>query len=128
MTGTQFEDHGLRAGLWQGRLTGEAPARLVLALDGQVLAEAAPEADAGSGWRVAMPVPAAALGSGLRVLVLLGDEGGPGEPLGPDAQRLAALTLSAGAPVEGDVQAEIALLRAELDLLKQVLRRMVAEG
>lgn len=127
MSGTHFEDHGLRAGIWHGRLTGTAPARLALVLDGQVLAETVPQAD-GEGWRVALPVPAEVLGQGLRVPVLLGDEGGPGDPPGPDARQVAALTIRAGAPAEGDLQTEIALLRAELDLVKQVLRRVLAQG
>lgn len=122
----RFEDHGLRAGIWHGRLTGGvAPARLLLMLDGRLLTEAAPEAEeSGGGWRVAMPVPAEALGEGLRVPVLLADAGPAGAPPGAEAQRLAALTLSAGAPLDGDMAAEIALLRAELELLKQVVRRL----
>lgn len=127
----QFEDHGLRAGIWHGRLAGDAaPARLLLMLDGRLLAEAVPEVEApaaaGGGWRVAMPVPAEALGEGLRVLVLLADAGPAGALPDAGAQRLAALTLSAGAPLDGDMAAELALLRAEMELLKQVVRRLAA--
>lgn len=122
-----FDDHGLRAGIWHGHLHGgAAPARLLLVLDGRVLAEAVPETDPEGGWHVAMPIPAGALGPGLRALVLLADTGPAGAAPGAEAQRLAALTPATGVLLEGDLQAEVALLRAELDLLKQVVRRLAS--
>lgn len=127
-----FENLGLRAGIWHGRLAGgggTAPARLLLVLEGRVLAERVPQEGDGAGpdgWPVAMPVPPEALGQGLALLALLADPGPSGAPPMPQAQRLATLTLSAGAPLAGDdVQAELALLRAEIELLKRVMRQML---
>ncbi|MDO5647059.1 hypothetical protein [Paracoccus sp. (in: a-proteobacteria)] len=119
---TQFDDHGLQDGAWRGTLTGDRPARLAVIHLGQVVAEIAPDSDT-----VALPVPARALSSGLQTLLLMGDNGAPGEPLRADAQQLGHLAILAGQPLEQDALAEIASLRAELDLMKREFRRFAAE-
>lgn len=119
MAETQFEDCGVRAGIWQGRLTGAPVDRLTLVLDGQVVSVAEAEAEAdGDGWRVAMPLPPHVLGQGSRVVLLMGEAQGV-------TQRLGALTMCVGTSLDADAQAEIALLRSEMDMLKQVVRQLV---
>ena len=47
---------------------------------------------------------------------------------GPGAPVLGRLDLRAGQPLAQDVLAEIALLRAELELMKREFRRLAAGG
>lgn len=125
----EFESHGLTEGVWSGILTaGELPARVALVLHGRVLAEARLAEDGAGVWRLAVELPRAAICEGAHSLLLIADGGqGLDAPL-PGAQRLGRLDLMAGAPLEGDLVAEIALLRAELDLLKREFRRLATDG
>src|SRR5699024_8548519 len=108
-----FHDKGLSRGVWQGRVTGATlPRRVCLVLDDRLLAEAALRPDAEGGADIAMPVPAKGLGDGLTRFRLLADMGSPGAELAPDAHQLSVLAILAG-----DLQAEIMLMRSEIDLL-----------
>ncbi|MEL6801706.1 MAG: hypothetical protein AAFO80_17685 [Pseudomonadota bacterium] len=114
----------LRAGIWEGRLTGaphEAGApglaayHLEQALEGVTLEAVDETHDA---WTVKVPLPSTILSEGVQtVLVREGAEG----------DTLAVITLVAGTPLEEDMTAEIALLRAELDMLKRAFRRHCVE-
>lgn len=113
-----FESHGVRGGTWHGLLSGgAAPDRVVLSHQGEILAEArlTPE---GEGWRVEVDLPGAVVSDGVQTLMLLAESGS--EP----ALTLARLALLAGRPLEDDLLAEIAALRAELELVKRELRKM----
>ena len=50
-----------------------------------------------------------------------------GQDSGPDGHVLARLSLLAGDPLDEDLAAEIAALRAELELVKRELRRFAAD-
>lgn len=114
----------LRAGIWEGRLTGAAHTggapglaayHLEQALDGVTIE---PVADTDDAWSVKVPLPSTILSEGVQtVLVREGAEG----------DTLAVITLVAGTPLEEDMTAEIALLRAELDMLKRAFRRHCVE-
>jgi hypothetical protein len=67
-------------------------------------------------FAVRVPIPAGILTEGVQTVLLRA--GG---------EVLAHITLITGVPMEDDLRAEIALLRAELDLLKRAFRRHCAE-
>ncbi|WP_265502120.1 hypothetical protein [Paracoccus beibuensis] len=122
-----FEDHGLRGGVWRGCLRGtQAPARVVLVQHGEIMAEVVPVADGPDAWHVELGLPAEVLTSGVQTLLLKAEEGARGEGLRPDGRVLARLVLLAGQPLDEDLMAEIATLRAELELVKRELRRFAA--
>ncbi|MEO0694348.1 MAG: hypothetical protein AAFY90_15905 [Pseudomonadota bacterium] len=114
----------LRAGIWEGRLRGAPHAagapglvayHLEQTLDGVAVE---PVADTDDAWSVKVPLPSTILSEGVQtVLVREGAEG----------ETLAVITLVAGTPLEEDMTAEIALLRAELDMLKRAFRRHCVE-
>lgn len=114
----QFESHGVRGGTWRGRLSGgTAPERVILSHHGETLAEATLTPDA-EGWQVEVDLPGTVVSDGMQTLMLLAETGS--EP----ALTLARLALLAGRPLEDDLLAEIAALRAELELVKRELRKM----
>lgn len=115
-----FHDKGLAQGVWHGRVTGATlPQRVCLVLEDRLLSEAALRPDAEGGADIAMPIPPEGLGDGLTRFRLMADMGAPRDALLADAQSLAALAFLAG-----DLQAEIMLMRSEIDLLKQSLREL----
>lgn len=123
-----FESFGLKAGIWAGVLDRtEAPKRVLLIHLGTPVAEAKVRADKSSGlWRIEVAVPAHCLSDGVQSFALLADDGESDQPM-PGAERLATLSLVAGAPLDYDLRAEIDLIRAELDLLKREFRRIATE-
>lgn len=100
----------IRAGLWEGQWQGRAPALRVVH-EGREIPGLAVRRE-GEGWGLSLPIPVGLLSEGVQVFLLCeGDE-----PVG-------RFTILAGAVLDDDLRAEVALLRAELDLLKQVVRR-----
>ena len=106
---------GLRDGTWQGILTGDpdgpAPA-LILTHLGRRVADADLTADGPGRWTVRVAIPARCLAEGWTSFMIQ-------EIGGHDT--LAAFSFLAD---DGeDLRGEVALLRAELDLLKGAVRR-----
>ena len=123
-----FESLGLRSGIWQGVLRRDtAPGRLMLVHMGSRVAEALATPDPEGGWRIAAAIPPEQLSDGVQNFLLIEDQGSETEPPQPGANRLGSLTLIAGALLDEDLLAEMALLRAELELLKKELRRLASE-
>ncbi|MEF9605250.1 hypothetical protein O4J55_24165 [Paracoccus sp. PXZ] len=123
-----FESFGLKGGFWQGVLHRHAqPGRLVLVHMGSRVAEARVTAETEGRWRVAAAIPAERLSDGAQSFLLLEDQEAEGEPPQPGARHLASLTLVAGDVLDGDLHAELSLMRSELELLKKELRRLAAE-
>lgn len=119
-----FHDKGISDGIWHGRLTGEAmPRRVCLVVDGRIMAETRLEPAAGDGADIALPVPPQALRGGLVTLRLMADMASPRADLADDAHEVATLSV-----LIGDLQAEIMLMRSEIDLLKRSLRRLANEA
>lgn len=113
----QFKSHGLKSGVWSGVLTGKmAPARLTVTLRGEDVAQAALTPLAPGEWQMRVPLPAALLSDGTHSLALQADGGGV----------LARLPIIAGAALDDDLIAEIALLRDELELLKREFRHFAS--
>ena len=120
----KFESHGVVAGCWTGALQGTGtPPELSVVHRGQVVAMAALR-DAGPGvWSVTADLPATVIGSGVNGLVLVA-----GDPDSAGSRVLGSLTLVAGTVAGDDLLAEVAQLRAELELVKREFRRFAAGG
>lgn len=113
MTSTTLTPIRFENALWEGHVTSESTPQIeVLYLDeplpGVVLA---PDAD---GWALRIPVPPSALSEGVHCIVIRDEITG---------QKLGDFTIIAGSPAEDELRSEVALLRAELDLLKRAFRR-----
>lgn len=120
-----FSSIGLKGGVWEGALRGEAaPPRVALTLNGRTvgLAEVHPEGP--DMWRIRAPLPADTLSDGTQTYLLIGDDGEGLEGPRPGAVRLGKLPLLAGVALDEDLRAEIDLLRAEIDLIKREFRRL----
>lgn len=122
-----FESHGIRGGVWTGRLRAEQrPARVCATCMGEVVAEALLTGKEDGMWEIRLDLPGSLISDGIATLVLVADQGEAGAPVGPDSVRLDRLTLAAGKPLDQDLAAEVSALRAELELLKREFRRFAA--
>lgn len=109
----------IAGGVWEGALSGagaEAPAITALHAGRAVEGVEVVPGQAGQ-FAVRVPIPAWALNEGVQTFVV--QAGG---------ETLATFTLVAGQPLDEDIRAELALIRAELDLLKRAFQRHVREG
>lgn len=108
-------------GTWEGVVTGapedKAPA-IEVTLDQEALSGVQLDPLVEGGHLLRVPVPAEAIGDGIRVFVIR--DAGDGTTLGQFA-------VIAGEPADDSMAAELALLRAELDLLKRAFRRHCVE-
>lgn len=111
----------IRAGVWEGVLSGagEAPRIEALHLD-TVLPDVtlSPVAGRPGDHAVRVPIPVSALSEGVQTFVIRDPASG---------ERLAHFTIVTGVPLEQDIRAEVDLLRAELDMLKRAFRRHCLE-
>ncbi len=126
----EFHSHGVACGIWSGRLeTAKPPARLCVLHEGEVVAEAALTPDVGGeGWLVRVELPGRVIRDGVHSVLLIAAQGRPGDPPGIAAQVLGRLDLCAGQPLPADLLAEIAQIRAELDMIKREFRRLAMDG
>ncbi len=123
MSAFDLTETGLANGVWEGvitRLEGEgesgAPEIDVRHMDGPVQSEIQETGD--GRWLLKVPVPSEAIADGVHVFVIYDQN---------SDEKLGDFTLLAGEPVADDIRAEIALLRAELDMLKRAFRRHCLE-
>lgn len=117
MSETKLTKTRIRAGIWEGVLSGSstAPKLEVLHLEAPVAgASVAAVPERAGEWLVRVPIPAALLSDGVQTFLIR--DGGSGE-------TLAHFTIITGVAMEDDLRAEIDLLRAELDMLKRAFRR-----
>lgn len=113
-----LEPGRIAGGVWEAALSGAAEAVPVEVLTGGRAVEGVevrPLPDGRLALRV--PIPAWALNEGVQVFLV--QAGGA---------VLGQFTLIAGEAAAGDIRAELALLRAELDLLKRAFQRHAREG
>jgi hypothetical protein len=107
-------------GWWEGRLegAGDAPPAAEARHQDRPLPGLAAAAVPGApgAWTLRLPIPADILSDGVQTVILT-----------LDGAVLGQITLIAGLPPDEDLRAELALLRAELDLLKRAFRRHCAE-
>lgn len=107
----------IMAGVWEGVLTGpDSDPRLELVLGDRVLGDVSVAAlpDQPGTWGLRAAIPAQALADGVQVFAI--------RAVG-DSIALAHFPVITGEAATEDLRAEVALLRAELDVLKRVLRR-----
>ena len=108
-------------GIWEGLLsnTPDRPEITVLhrdsPLEGVTLAGPGRDGD----WHLTVPVPAAAAGDGVQCFVIFDTASNT---------QLGAFTLTGGNAGDAGLRAEVALLRAELDMLKRAFRRHCRDG
>ena len=123
MDGASLTKTRIRNGVWEGvlRVEGEIgqPAlevRLNEAVLPGLTVTALPERE--REWLVKVPIPASILNEGVQTFLIRTRASG---------QTLAHFTIITGVAMEDDLRAEIALLRAELDMLKRAFRRHCVE-
>lgn len=110
----------IRAGVWEGILTGAAPALQATHLGRAVPGlEVTPLPDRPGERAVRLPIPVSALSEGVQTFLITDAASGA---------VLAQFAVSAGAPLDEDLRAEIDLLRAEFDMLKRAFRRHCLES
>lgn len=112
----------LIGGIWEGQLKGvpgEAPPDLRFSLDQETLDGLQCGRDAQSDcWFVRAPVPADRISDGIQTFVISDAASG---------ETLASFALFSGEIASDDMQGEVSLLRAELDMLKSAFRRHCLE-
>jgi hypothetical protein len=111
----------LSSGTWEGRLTGPvgaAPPELaVTCAEADVALPSITPAGEGC-WTVTFDLPVTIISDGVRTLTV-GPRGGA---------PLCVESLAFGDPLELDLRAELAALKAEVDVLKRAFRRHVVDG
>ncbi len=116
MAGVTLTRTRLLAGVWEGILTGAkaAPTLEALHRDRPVEGLSVTETGEPGRYAVRLPLPAEVLAEGVET-VLIRDRA--------TGETLDHVTIAAGPAAEADLRAEVALLRAEIDLLKAAFRR-----
>lgn len=111
----------LEGGTYEGVLTTPEETAIEAVHQGSVIAVAQclPETDGSGRQRVRLDLPSSVLSEGVQVNSLRASR---------SRAVLDRITLMAGTPLDEDLRAEIALLRAELDLLKSAFRRHVSDS
>lgn len=110
----------IRAGLWEGVLSGAEGVTVEAQFQGAVLPGLIQTAipDRPGEQAVRLPIPAEILSEGVQTILLRDAVSG---------LTLTHFTIVTGVPLEQDIRAEIDLLRAELDMLKRAFRRHCLE-
>lgn len=114
----------IRAGLYQGLLTTRAKVRQEPELELRFLNSIpgkitlTPDPKLKKTWTVSAEIPAASISEGVQTYILSDKESG---------KTLDSFAIIAGSPLQEDLRAEIALLRGELDILKQAFRSHCVE-
>ncbi len=113
----------IRAGIWHGIVHSPAPETPALEIRhaGGILQPRLCQriAEQKDRWRIEVPLPPDVLEDGVRCLLVVDAAAG---------HTLQTLTISAGTPLPGDLSAEVASLRAELEVLKAAFRRHARNG
>lgn len=111
----QVVDLRIAAGRCTGRVVGAGNAEPRLEMKAGDLAFSVPDVSRdGSDWSFAVDLPATLLSDGAQAVTIL--DAGSGAQIG-------AFRLSIGEGLAYDLRAEVAQIRAELDLLKAAVRR-----
>ena len=110
----------LAGGVWEGLLSGrtETAPHLRIRHQDQLVGEAETE-PAENGWFVRFRLPTERLSDGVQTFVI--EDAATGDALAEE-------TIAAGDAAGHDLEAEVMLLRAELDMLKRAFRRHCAES
>ncbi len=113
LTPTRFEN-----AIWEGLIASDTQPSIEAFLHGEriegVTVDSSPE-----GWVVQIPVPKSALSDGVHSIVIRDET---------TQDTLGSFTVIAGVPAAESLLAEVDLLRAELDMLKRVVRQAHKPG
>jgi len=123
MSAFELSKTRLFEGVWEGLLTaidenGTKPDLGVTHLEkplGELLLKETGEPNP---WAVRIPIPVDLIGDGAQTFLIFDKDTG---------ETLDSFTIIAGDAVSDDIRAEVALLRAELDLVKRAFRRHCVE-
>ncbi|WP_050603827.1 hypothetical protein [Ruegeria sp. 6PALISEP08] len=118
MTQTKLTFIRFENGIWQGQIQAVQEPAVEVLYQGETL-ENATLSPAENGWVLSIKVPTSALSEGVHSFVIADAF---------TAEQLGDFTIIAGAPAADDLRAEVALLRAELDMLKRAIRRAYRNG
>jgi hypothetical protein len=111
----KIADLRIAGGRCTGRVLGAGAEAPVLRLAAGDVTMPAPEVSSdGDGWRFHATLPVALLSEGARAVLILDAASGA---------QIGQFSLSVGEELAEDLRAEVAQLRAELDLLKTAFRR-----
>ena len=111
----------IRAGIWEGVLSGPTTAPVV---EVQLLDAVLPGVtvllvpERAGDWALRVPIPASVLNDGVQTFLIRDKSSG---------ETLAHFSIITGVAMEDDLRAEVDLLRAELDMLKRAFRRHCLE-
>lgn len=117
MTEAKLTKTRIRAGVWEGVMSGvaAAPRIEVLHLERALAGVSVQPVPGREGdYAVRIPIPSEVLSEGVQTFLIRDAASG---------DRLAHFTVITGVAMEDDIRSEIDLLRAELDMLKRAFRR-----
>ncbi len=121
MTKQSLINARIRAGVWEGALTGvqtETP-DVSVAYQGAELKDVSCTYDKErSVWHIKAPIPAPMINDGIQTFTVTNGRG----------TVIAHFSLSAGDAFADDLRAEVDLLRSELEILKSAFRKHCAES
>ncbi|WP_099826962.1 hypothetical protein [Oceaniglobus indicus] len=123
MTQLELIPTRVNEGVWHGILHGAppeddaAPAIHVTHQEQPVPDVTLDRGDTPGHWLVSFPLPPRALSDGVQTILIADGDGA----------RLGTFVIAMGDALDGDIRAEIDLLRAELDMLKRAFRRHCVE-
>lgn len=119
MVGVTVTKARIRNGIWEGVVRGSSgePKLDVLHLGEKIRSFTLTDSGDGS-WQLRIAIPPDRLSDGIQVFQITDAESG---------DMLDQFVIATGEAVDGDLHAEVALLRAELDLLKRAVRRLALE-
>ena len=121
MTEAKLTKTRIRAGIWEGVMSGvaAAPKIEVLHLERALTGVSVQPVPGREGdYAVRIPIPSDVLSEGVQTFLIRDAASG---------DRLAHFTVITGVALEDDIRSEIDLLRAELDMLKRAFRRHCLE-
>lgn len=123
MSAFELSKTRLFEGVWEGVLTAvdentEQPDLGVTHLDKPLGELRLKETGELNQWSVRVPIPIELIGDGAQTFLIFDRDTG---------ETLDSFTIIAGDAVSDDIRAEVALLRAELDMVKRAFRRHCAE-
>ncbi len=123
MSAFELSKTRLFEGVWEGVLTAidentEQPDLGVTHLDKPLGELRLKETGEPNQWSVRVPIPIELIGDGAQTFLIFDRDTG---------KTLDSFTIIAGDAVSDDIRAEVALLRAELDMVKRAFRRHCAE-
>ncbi len=123
MSAFELSKTRLFEGVWEGVLTAvgdnlEQPDLGVTHLDKPLGELRLKETGEPNQWSVCVPIPVELIGDGAQTFLIFDKNTG---------ETLDSFTIIAGDAVTDDIRAEVALLRAELDMVKRAFRRHCVE-